>query len=100
LLDEPTNHLDAESVAWLERHLREYDGTVLMVTHDPFEALRLADQIVVLHSTATSGGAAATPIVPPAGVPRDPTDPALRETHGAIMAALGEDQAADEGRAA
>ncbi|MAH85221.1 MAG: energy-dependent translational throttle protein EttA [Rhodospirillaceae bacterium TMED8] len=36
LLDEPTNHLDAESVAWLERHLREYDGTVLLVTHDRY----------------------------------------------------------------
>ena len=36
LLDEPTNHLDAESVSWLERHLREYDGTVLMVTHDRY----------------------------------------------------------------
>ena len=36
LLDEPTNHLDAESVAWLERHLREYAGTVLMVTHDRY----------------------------------------------------------------
>ena len=36
LLDEPTNHLDAESVAWLERHLREYNGTVLMVTHDRY----------------------------------------------------------------
>jgi ATP-binding cassette ChvD family protein len=36
LLDEPTNHLDAESVAWLERHLREYKGTVVMVTHDRY----------------------------------------------------------------
>jgi energy-dependent translational throttle protein EttA len=36
LLDEPTNHLDAESVAWLERHLREYTGTVVMVTHDRY----------------------------------------------------------------
>ncbi len=36
LLDEPTNHLDAQSVAWLERYLREYDGTVLMVTHDRY----------------------------------------------------------------
>ncbi len=34
LLDEPTNHLDAESVAWLERHLKDYKGTVVMVTHD------------------------------------------------------------------
>ncbi len=34
LLDEPTNHLDAESVAWLERHLAEYAGTVVAVTHD------------------------------------------------------------------
>ncbi|NLH81702.1 MAG: energy-dependent translational throttle protein EttA [Phyllobacteriaceae bacterium] len=36
LLDEPTNHLDAESVAWLEAHLRDYDGAVLIVTHDRY----------------------------------------------------------------
>ncbi len=36
LLDEPTNHLDAESVAWLEKTLREYQGTVMVVTHDRY----------------------------------------------------------------
>ncbi|MBI1215506.1 MAG: energy-dependent translational throttle protein EttA [Alphaproteobacteria bacterium] len=36
LLDEPTNHLDAESVAWLQRHLADYKGTVVMVTHDRY----------------------------------------------------------------
>ena len=36
LLDEPTNHLDAETVAWLERHLRESDSTVVLVTHDRY----------------------------------------------------------------
>jgi sulfate-transporting ATPase len=36
LLDEPTNHLDAESVAWLERHLQDYKGTVILVTHDRY----------------------------------------------------------------
>jgi len=36
MLDEPTNHLDAESVAWLERFLQEYEGTVMIVTHDRY----------------------------------------------------------------
>jgi ATP-binding cassette ChvD family protein len=36
LLDEPTNHLDAESVAWLEHHLRDYPGAILIVTHDRY----------------------------------------------------------------
>lgn len=36
LLDEPTNHLDAETIGWLEKHLREYAGSVLMITHDRY----------------------------------------------------------------
>ena len=36
LLDEPTNHLDAESVAWLEHHLQQYHGTIMLVTHDRY----------------------------------------------------------------
>jgi ATP-binding cassette ChvD family protein len=36
LLDEPTNHLDAESVAWLERHLKEYKGSIILTTHDRY----------------------------------------------------------------
>src|SRR5204863_5240018 len=48
LLDEPTNHLDAESVAWLERHLREYPGTVVSVTHDRYFLDNVAQWILEL----------------------------------------------------
>jgi len=48
LLDEPTNHLDAESVAWLEHHLREYKGTVIAVTHDRFFLDNVAGWILEL----------------------------------------------------
>jgi sulfate-transporting ATPase len=48
LLDEPTNHLDAESVAWLERHLREYPGTVVAVTHDRYFLDNVAQWILEL----------------------------------------------------
>ena len=48
LLDEPTNHLDAESVAWLERHLQEYRGTVVAVTHDRYFLDNVAGWILEL----------------------------------------------------
>ena len=48
LLDEPTNHLDAESVAWLERHLQQYRGTVIAVTHDRYFLDNVAQWILEL----------------------------------------------------
>jgi sulfate-transporting ATPase len=48
LLDEPTNHLDVESVAWLERHLQEYKGTVIAVTHDRYFLDNVAGWILEL----------------------------------------------------
>src|ERR1051325_7513969 len=48
LLDEPTNHLDAESVAWLERFLKEYQGTVVAVTHDRYFLDNVAGWILEL----------------------------------------------------
>jgi ATP-binding cassette ChvD family protein len=48
LLDEPTNHLDAESVEWLERHLSEYQGTVVAVTHDRYFLDNVAGWILEL----------------------------------------------------
>jgi len=52
LLDEPTNHLDAESVAWLERHLHEYPGTVVAVTHDRYFLDNVAGWILELDRGA------------------------------------------------
>lgn len=48
LLDEPTNHLDAESVAWLEQHLKHYKGTVIAVTHDRYFLDNVAEWILEL----------------------------------------------------
>jgi ATP-binding cassette ChvD family protein len=48
LLDEPTNHLDAESVSWLERHLHDYEGTVIAVTHDRYFLDNVAGWILEL----------------------------------------------------
>jgi len=48
LLDEPTNHLDAESVAWLEQHLRDYAGTIVAVTHDRYFLDNVAGWILEL----------------------------------------------------
>ena len=50
LLDEPTNHLDAESVAWLERTLQEYPGTVVAVTHDRYFLDNVAGWILELDA--------------------------------------------------
>jgi len=48
LLDEPTNHLDAETVGWLERHLQQYEGTVIAVTHDRYFLDNVAGWILEL----------------------------------------------------
>ena len=48
LLDEPTNHLDAESVGWLERHLQDYKGTIVAVTHDRYFLDNVAGWILEL----------------------------------------------------
>jgi energy-dependent translational throttle protein EttA len=48
LLDEPTNHLDAESVAWLEKHLEQYPGTVVAITHDRYFLDNVAEWILEL----------------------------------------------------
>jgi ATP-binding cassette ChvD family protein len=52
LLDEPTNHLDAESVAWLERYLKEYPGTVVAITHDRYFLDNVAGWILELDRGA------------------------------------------------
>jgi len=52
LLDEPTNHLDAESVAWLERFLKDYDGTVVAITHDRYFLDNVAGWILELDRGA------------------------------------------------
>jgi len=52
LLDEPTNHLDAESVAWLERHLAEFPGTVVAITHDRYFLDNVAEWILELDRGA------------------------------------------------
>ncbi|AWV89574.1 energy-dependent translational throttle protein EttA [Bradymonas sediminis] len=49
LLDEPTNHLDAETVAWLERALRDYEGTVMVVTHDRYFLDNVTEWILELE---------------------------------------------------
>ena len=49
LLDEPTNHLDAESVAWLEKHLEQFAGTVVAITHDRYFLDNVAKWILELH---------------------------------------------------
>lgn len=50
LLDEPTNHLDAESVAWLEAHLKNYHGTIVLITHDRYFLDNVTEWILELES--------------------------------------------------
>ena len=50
LLDEPTNHLDAESVAWIEEHLKRFDGTLVCVTHDRYFLSNVTEWILELDS--------------------------------------------------
>lgn len=52
LLDEPTNHLDAQSVAWLERHLNQYEGTIIAITHDRYFLDNVAGWILELDRGA------------------------------------------------
>lgn len=96
LMDEPFSALDAITRMRLQDLAIELlaDRTVLMVTHDPFEALRMADTIHVLHR---DGNVRATRVEPAGSPPRDPTDPALRDTHNAIMTALGASPGATRG---
>jgi sulfate-transporting ATPase len=60
LLDEPTNHLDAESVAWLEQHLKQYAGTIIAVTHDRYFLDNVAGWILELDGATASPGRATT----------------------------------------
>jgi len=55
LLDEPTNHLDADTVLWLEEHLAEYPGAVLLVTHDRYFLDRVVDRMIEVHAGALTG---------------------------------------------
>ena len=61
LLDEPTNHLDAESVAWLERFLHDYEGTVVAITHDRYFLDNVAGWILELDRGEGIPGRATTP---------------------------------------
>ena len=58
MLDEPTNHLDAESVAWLEHHIQQYEGTVIAVTHDRYFLDNVAGWILELDRGMESPGKA------------------------------------------
>ena len=79
LLDEPTNHLDAETVSWLERHLAEYHGTVILVTHDRY----FLDNVVTWMLEIDSGR----------GVPYEGNYSAYLEQRSARLATADKQQA-------
>lgn len=87
LMDEPFSALDAITRTQLQNLAFELleTRTVLMVTHDPFEALRLGQHI---HIIRAGQNADHLPITPPGTPLRDPTDPSLRDTYHTIMYAL------------
>lgn len=89
LMDEPFSALDAITRTQLQDLAYELlqDRTVVMVTHDPFEALRLGATVHVIQGGNNEN---LNPITPPGSPLRDPTDPALRSTYHAIMDALSQ----------
>lgn len=95
LMDEPFSALDPITRLRLQDMAAELldNKTVVLVTHDPFEALRLGDQVLVLSGHPAHPG---TPLCPPGHRPRPVNDPALASLHGQLLDRLTGDARADE----